>query len=206
MLEMWNDRYANPEYAYGTEPNVFFKSRLPLLKLGSRILFPAEGEGRNAVYALEKGFSAVAFDTSVEGRKKALQLAASKGLELQYELGNFMEMEISRESFDAVVLIYAHFPPAIRSEFHARFAKQVKPGGHIIMEGFSTGHLEYRNRNPHVGGPGKIEMLYNKEMIQTDFPGFDPIYLEDEEVELSEGLYHRGTGKVLRYVGLKAGQ
>jgi hypothetical protein len=35
---------------YGTTPNEFFKQQLDLLEPGN-ILLPADGEGRNAVYA-----------------------------------------------------------------------------------------------------------------------------------------------------------
>jgi hypothetical protein len=48
MKEFWNERYANEEYAYGEEPNEFFKQELARLQPG-RILLPADGEGRNGV-------------------------------------------------------------------------------------------------------------------------------------------------------------
>ena len=63
MKDFWNERYGAPEYAYGTEPNVFFKQELDGLKPG-RLLLPAEGEGRNGVYAAEKGWSVSAYDWS----------------------------------------------------------------------------------------------------------------------------------------------
>lgn len=54
MKEMWDKRYGNTEYAYGEEPNAFFKKTLDKLDLKGSILLPAEGEGRNAVYAAKK--------------------------------------------------------------------------------------------------------------------------------------------------------
>ena len=51
MKDFWNERYDEESYAYGNSPNVFFKQQLDKLKVGS-LLLPAEGEGRNAVYAL----------------------------------------------------------------------------------------------------------------------------------------------------------
>jgi hypothetical protein len=49
-IERWNDRYSKDEYAYGEQPNNFLREELEKLKPGT-ILFPAEGEGRNAVFA-----------------------------------------------------------------------------------------------------------------------------------------------------------
>ncbi len=58
-MNHWNQRYAEPEYAYGTDPNVFFKSQLDLLRPG-RLFFAAAGEGRNAVYAMLQGREVIA--------------------------------------------------------------------------------------------------------------------------------------------------
>jgi hypothetical protein len=50
MKSMWNDRYGKIEFAYGEQPNNFLKEQLIKIPAGT-ILFPAEGEGRNAIYA-----------------------------------------------------------------------------------------------------------------------------------------------------------
>jgi hypothetical protein len=52
MKNMWNDRYGKIEFAYG-QPNNFLKEQLIKIPAGT-ILFPAEGEGRNAIYAAHK--------------------------------------------------------------------------------------------------------------------------------------------------------
>lgn len=72
--ERWNERYSTDEFAYGEEPNAYFKEQLDKLNAGA-ILFPAEGEGRNAVFAATRGWRVAAFDISTEGKKKALRLA-----------------------------------------------------------------------------------------------------------------------------------
>lgn len=75
----WDKRYSSEEFAYGEEPNKYLKQQLDKLKVGT-ILFPAEGEGRNAVYAALLGWNVFAFDISKEGKKKALQLAKSNNV------------------------------------------------------------------------------------------------------------------------------
>lgn len=44
MHEMWNERYRSTEYAYGTDPNAFFKASREKYNLTGSILFPAEEE------------------------------------------------------------------------------------------------------------------------------------------------------------------
>jgi cyclopropane fatty-acyl-phospholipid synthase-like methyltransferase len=203
MTKMWNSRYATEEYAYGIAPNHFLKTLIDERKLVGKILFPAEGEGRNAVYAARQGLNVTAFDISIEGKKKALQLAEREKVKINYEVGNFFDLDLVNEKYDAAALIYAHFPPPLLSPYHRKIADLIKPGGIVMLEGFSKGHLPYRNANPKVGGPNKLEMLFSKASIQNDFPDFHVLKLEDIEVELNEGAFHIGTGKVIRYIGQK---
>src|SRR5690625_7249446 len=67
--EFWNERYAQDEYIYGEEPNEYLRKKLSILSPG-KILFPADGEGRNSVYAALKGWDSEAFDISIEGKIK----------------------------------------------------------------------------------------------------------------------------------------
>ena len=73
MKEFWDERYAEPDYVYGKAPNKYFKEKLDEIQRG-KILFPAEGEGRNAVYAAKKGWRVSAFDISEKGKEKALNM------------------------------------------------------------------------------------------------------------------------------------
>jgi len=78
MKEFWDERYQSGTYAYGTEPNAFFKETLDHHQLEGSILMPAEGEGRNAVQAAIKGLEVFAFNISKEGKKKSLKLLSMK--------------------------------------------------------------------------------------------------------------------------------
>ena len=99
MEEMWNNRYANKAYAYGTDPNKFFKDSIQRFALSGDLLLPAEGEGRNAVYAAMHGFNVTAFDISIEGKKKALALANKHKVSIQYEVGLLPELNLNNEQF-----------------------------------------------------------------------------------------------------------
>ena len=202
MKEFWNERYSAPEYAYGIAPNEFFAGVLAGLKPG-KILFPAEGEGRNAVYAAEAGWEVSALDLSEEGKKKADQLAASRGVSMDYQVGNLSEMSYPAESFDALVLIFAHFPASLRESFHRKLFTFLKPGGVLILEGFSKDHLKFSSVNPLAGGPKDPSMLFSEEELRSDFKEMEILNLEEKEVELKEGLYHSGKSAVIRLIAMK---
>lgn len=202
MKEFWNERYSASEYAYGIAPNEFFAEILAGLKPG-KILFPAEGEGRNAVFAAESGWDVSAFDLSESGKKKAEQLAVSRGVSLEYQVGNLSEITYPAESFDALVLVFAHFPASLRENFHRKLSTFLKPGGTLILEGFSKDHLKFSSVNPLAGGPKDPSMLFSEEELRSDFREMQILSLEEKEVELKEGLYHSGKSAVIRLVARK---
>ena len=201
-LKRWDDRYRNEEYAFGTEPNIYFKQELDLLNPG-KILLAAEGEGRNAVYAAERGWDVTAFDISEEGKNKALKLAKSNNVTIDYKVGELPDLDFENESFDVIALIYAHFPAKIKSEYHKILDKLLKKGGVVIFEAFSKRHLEYRLENEKVGGPTDIESLFSIDELKNDFKNYDFQVLKEEIIDLNEGLYHIGTGSVIRLTAIK---
>ena len=203
MKEFWDQRYSAEAYAYGREPNRFLKQSISAYNLKGKILLPAEGEGRNAVYAAKQGLEVFAFDISKAGKSKALRLADIEKVNIHYELGDFFELDLIQEQFDVAALIFAHFPVPVLSAYHQKIASMIKPKGYVVLEGFSENHLELRANNPKVGGPNKLEMLFSVEGIKKDFPHFEIIQLEEVEVELQEGAFHNGIGKVIRFIGRK---
>ena len=203
MKEFWNQRYSAEAYAYGTEPNSFLKQSISTYNLKGEILLPAEGEGRNAVHAAKQGLDVFAFDISEAGKSKALRLADIEKVKIHYEIGDFFELDLIQKQFDVAALIFAHFPVSVLSAYHQKIATMIKPKGYVVLEGFSKTHLALRANNPKVGGPNKLEMLFSIEEIKRDFSCFEILQLEEVEVELQEGAFHNGTGKVIRFIGRK---
>lgn len=198
----WDDRYSNEEFAYGTEPNNYLKEQLEKLDTGS-ILFAAEGEGRNAVFAAKQSWKVSAFDISSEGRAKAMRLAEANGVEIDYKVGELQTLEYKDGQFDAIALIYAHFPADIKSSIHKTLDRYLRKGGLLIFEAFSKKHFDYLAIDEKVGGPKEIDMLFSIEEIKSDFENYEILELEEKEIELNEGLYHNGKGSVIRFVGRK---
>lgn len=202
MSNPWDQRYASDEYVYGTKPNVFFKSQIEQLTPG-KILMVAEGEGRNAVHAAEQGWEVTAFDSSLEGQKKAERLAEKAGVHILYEVGELASLEFEQEAFDALGIIFAHFPHDRKADYLQRLLKYLKPGGIVIFEAYGKGQIAYRESKGSKGGPPDVRALYSVAELQEIFKGMDMTLLRDEEVELQEGSLHTGTSQVVRFVGKK---
>jgi ubiquinone/menaquinone biosynthesis C-methylase UbiE len=150
------------------------------------------------------GWQSFACDLSEEGQAKALQLAKSQKVDINYVVGDFGDLQYKNGYFDVVALIYAHFPTEVRAQYHQLADGYLKEGGHVIIEAFSKNHLKYNTQNPSVGGPKKEAMLFSVAQLQADFPNYEWHILKEQIIELHEGEYHRGTGSVVRAVGKKS--
>ena len=171
-IKIWDERYLDQEFAYGKVPNLFFKEWVSKLEPG-QILMPADGEGRNGVFAASLGWKVTSFDLSIEGQTKAQKLAKENNVDLKYFVGDFEQLKFNNKEFDAIGLIYAHFPAEKKSEFHKKLNEYLKTGGIIIFEAFSKKHIQNFKLNPKVGGSMDIDMLYSKEEILSDFENYE---------------------------------
>ncbi|MEI6764742.1 MAG: class I SAM-dependent methyltransferase [Bacteroidota bacterium] len=192
MDETWNERYASEEYIYGTEANEYLKEKLQSLAAG-KILLPAEGEGRNAVYAATLGWDVFAFDQSTVGREKALKLAATKNVTITYDIAEFEDADYPEHSFDALALIYAHVPFQLRAQYYSKLFSFLKPGGMLILEGFSKEQTKFNS-----GGPRDASMLFSESELKEILSDMNILELATIETTLQEGNYHEGKASVVR--------
>jgi len=195
--EMWDQRYADEEYVYGTTPNEFFKQELDKLAPG-KILIPAEGEGRNAVYAAENGWDVWAFDQSEEGMKKALRLASRRNVTIEYHLQDFETIECPDNYYDAIALVFVHSHQLKRQAIHRNLIRFLKPGGTLILIGYSKEQLHYGS-----GGPKEESMLFSLDEVKDDFSRLNIISLVKLETQMDEGNFHRGKASVIQLVVAK---
>ncbi len=194
--EFWDERFGMEEFIYGIEPNAFFKSQLDLLPRG-KILLPAEGEGRNAVYAARQGWEAHALDFSQKGQAKALQLAKQFGVSIHYELADVAQYETD-EQFDVVAFLFMHQAADQRRDIFRRYLNFLKPGGKVIIEVFNKRQLGLPS-----GGPKNLDYLIDASELGEIFSDLELELLEEVEVELQEGDHHSGIGRTSRMVGVK---
>lgn len=184
------------ELVYGDQPNTYFRNFIDTHKPGS-LLLPAEGEGRNALYAAGKGWKVDAFDFSDTARDKALQMAERKGLNIHYEIRDLEEFQADKK-YDAVALIFVHLPPAARKKFHQQVYQSLKPGGYLVLEAFAKEQIQNQS-----GGPSDISLLYDAPSICGDFPFLHILSCGQKTLQLNEGLFHTGKADVLQLTGQK---
>jgi len=197
MQNQWDERYARQEYIYGTEPNSFLKEILLSLKPG-RILFPAEGEGRNAVFAAKQGWKTEAFDQSIEAKKKAILLADQKGVSIRYSIQSFDDWDPLPDQYDCIALIFVHLPDDMRKRVHQSVIRALKPGGILIMEAFTTRQLLRSS-----GGPKAAELLFTSDQLKSDFNNLSGVEILETQVQLDEGPLHQGVAEVIQLTGYK---
>ena len=195
--EFWDARYGDSEYAYGTQPNVYFKSFIDSNSPG-RILLPGEGEGRNAVYAALKGWEVFAVDQSQAGMDKAKKLAEINNVNINYLVKELSSFEQDIDSYDIIALIFLHLPPQIREQIHHKLIRFLKPGGLLLIEAFSKAQ---HGRN--TGGPPVIEMLYDEEILRNDLRDLSILELYEKLEVYNEGPYHQGEAAVIRTTARK---
>jgi len=198
-MNFWDQRFAEPGFKYGIEPNAFVQQWAVRLKPGSRVLLPGDGEGRNGVWLAQQGHQVTSVDLSAVGLRKATDLAKQRGVRIATELVDLAHWAPEAGEFDAVMLIFTHLPPGFRRAAHHRLAKGLKPGGQFIIEAFHPDQMNYTS-----GGPRDVAMLYTPEQLSEDFAGLlAPENVWFGEVTLSEGSGHQGPAMVTRWTGLR---
>ncbi len=197
MKSFWDERYSEPGLAYGPDPNLFIKSFLDKHEPG-RILFPAEGQGRNAIYAAIKGWKVDAFDYSEIARQKALQESERAGVQINYWVEELQTFSSDSSIYDAIALCYVHIAQEERKLFYESLIDALKTGGLLVMEAFTRTQLAYRS-----GGPKTEDLLYSQEIVELDFRSLETVFIQELKTKLNEGKYHVGEAHVVRYVGRK---
>jgi len=196
-MNTWDIRFGGEEFFYGREPNVFFADFLSTQSKKGKLLLPAEGEGRNAVYAAKLGWDVRAFDSSMVAREKTLKFADSEGVKVSYMFEDIASYEPEISKYDLIALIFAHLPVDIRTTFHQKMVQSLKPGGILLVESFAKEQI-----NNHSGGPPNLEMLFSTEILKNDFSVLTIKKLCQEQVFLDEG-HHHGKADVVRFIGVK---
>ncbi len=194
---MWDQRYSESGYAYGTEPNDFLVAMADRIRSG-KVLSLAEGEGRNAVFLAAQGCDVTAVDSSAVGLQKAQSLALSKNLSINTVVMDLNDYDPGVEQWDAVVSIFCHLPPAQRAELHARVVQALKPGGVLILEAYIPRQLEFA-----TGGPGSAELMMSLQALQQELQGLQLELAHEIERDVIEGKYHHGRAAVVQILARK---
>jgi len=195
---MWEERYGAEEYIFGTEPNDFLRDNVAALAEGS-VLCLAEGEGRNAVFLAERGFVVSSVDLTQAGVAKTQRLAAERGVSVDAVTGDLADFDLGRAQWNAIVSIFAHTPPLIRSNLHRRVVDALVPGGIFLLEAYTPAQV-----GRGTGGPQVAELTMNAEVLQKELAPLEFLVIEELEREVVEGPGHTGAGAVVQVIARKA--
>jgi len=194
---MWDERYQPDDYVYGTSPNDFLQGQVDRLPMG-RILCPAEGEGRNAVFLAERGFDVTAVDQSSVGLAKAHKLATERGVDITTVVADLTDFQIEPQAWDGIVSIFAHMPPEARRHLHREVVSGLRSGGVFLLEAYRPEQLRYG-----TGGPPTAEMMMDLNELRVELAGLDFDYAADTVRDIHEGRLHSGQGAVVQVVARK---
>jgi cyclopropane fatty-acyl-phospholipid synthase-like methyltransferase len=198
-VSIWDQRYAGEDYHFGTEPSAFLVSQRHILKPGMSCLALADGEGRNGVWLAEQGLEVLSVDSSFVALKKARKLAQQRGVTVKLEQVDLMQWDWGENKFDVVAAIFIQFvPPDIREQMFARIKRCLKPGGLLLLHGYTPRQLEYR-----TGGPSQAENLYTEALLRKEFADMDILHLREYDEVVREGTGHSGISALIDLVARK---
>jgi SAM-dependent methyltransferase len=181
----WDQRFTQPGYLFGTEPNVFLASQANLLKPGGKALSVADGEGRNSVWLAQQGLDVVALEISPVAVEKARRLAA------------VLEWDFGAASYDVIAAIFIQFlSPPQRSLVFRRIVQALRPGGCVILQGYTPQQIEYK-----TGGPPLAENMYTEALLREAFAGLEVLHLREHEAHVAEGTGHLGWSALIDFAG-----
>lgn len=195
----WDKRFSTAGFWFGEQPNAFLQREAARLRPAAEVLSVADGEGRNAIHLAERGHRPTAFDLSPVAVEKARRWALERGVQVDFRLGEVDTWNWTPAAFDAVVAIFVQFAgPAMRKRLFEGMWRTLKPGGLLLMQGYTPKQLEYG-----TGGPGKLDHLYTPQMLRDLLPQAQWLLLSEHEEELEEGRGHVGRSALIDAVALK---
>lgn len=195
----WNQRFDSEDYFYGTEANAFLRAQAGLLQAGQRVLAVADGEGRNGVWLAEQGLAVTAVEFSANALKKARKLAAERGVAPTFLEADLLRWHWPVAEFDVVAAIFIQFLGAMaRERVFAAMQGALKPGGLLLLQGYTVDQLNYR-----TGGPAVAEQLYTPALVRELLAGMEIVHLREHVGDLQEGVGHRGPSALLDVVARK---
>ena len=197
--DTWNKRFGSADYAFGTEPNEWLREQAHVWQRGQRVLCVADGEGRNSVWLAAQGLRVDAFDIADVGVAKARRLAAVKGVNVNYTVADCDSFNYESNAYDGVAAIFMQFAdPAMRERQFTHIKRCLKPGGVLILQGYTPKQLDYK-----TGGPPQVSHLYTEAMLRQAFSDFEVLTLREYEAELKEGDRHSGMSALIGMVARK---
>ena len=174
--EDWDARYRTSELIWTAEPNRFVVEVLADVPPGVGLDL-ACGEGRNAVWLAEQGWTMTAADFSGEALAKAAALSGARGVEVALVQADAVTWS-PPPGQDLVLLAYLHLPAADRAAALGHAVGACRPGGQVVVVGHARANLV-----GGYGGPQDPAILLEPEEVAADLRAAGAEVLRAEHVE-----------------------
>jgi len=190
MDAMWEERFAQEGYLFGTEPVPFLLKHDKHFAKGQSVLSIAEGEGRNGVHLAKKGLSVTGVEFAPSAVAKANKLATLNKVDVAFVQSDLFEWSWPYNAFDITLGLFFQFVgPVERDILWRKMLDATSPGGLIAIHGYTP--------KPYV------ENMYTKESFNSVFYDCDTLVSEEYEAEQKSGSAHVGMSALVDFIARK---
>ena len=178
----WDERYAATDLVWSAEPNRFVAELVSPLTPGTAIDIAA-GEGRNAIWLAQQGWTVTATDYSsvavdrMRARAQAV-LGEDAGRVTPLVGDATVAAPGGPAAYDLALSCYLQLPPAEWRAALRQGVEAVRPGGHVLAIGHSA-----RNLTEGWGGPSAREVLYDPDEVVDAVDGL-PVEAEHADIRV----------------------
>ncbi len=165
--DFWNNKFSDPKTEFKRAPSPLLVEAIRGRRPG-RALDLGMGEGRNTIYLAQQGWQTTGVDLSDVAVAQAKTRAAQMHVTLTPIVDDLEHYELGKSKWDLIALFYMHaWYNGTRPASAARILAALKPGGLLVIEGFS----------------GPETFMFQPNELLRDFSGLHVLRYEDTEGE-----------------------
>jgi SAM-dependent methyltransferase len=187
-IERWNRILTAPKPNFNTKPNAFLVQMTQGRPPGTA-LDVGMGQGRNALYLAQQGWTVTGFDPADQAVAAAEAAAKRLGVALTTATVTDEQFDFGRDKWDLIVLSYVGVRHLV-----GRVYDSLRPGGMVVIEGF---HRD-ATKNASIGGG----VVFDTNELPQLFDRFRLLQYEDVEAPGDFGLA-AGSTRVVRLAAQK---
>lgn len=196
---MWEERFAQEGYLFGTEPVPFLLKHAQYFKAGQTVLSIAEGEGRNGVHLAKLGLDVTGVEFAPSALAKAEKLAAQNNVSPAFIQSDLFTWDWPEEAYDITLGLFFQFVgPRQRDILWRNMLHAAKPGGLIVIHGYTPEQVALG-----TGGPPHVENMYTSADFAEIFGQCEVLVCEEYEADQRSGSEHVGRSALIDFIARK---
>lgn len=128
----WDERYAESDTIWSGQPNGALLAEVAGMPAG-RVLDVGCGEGADAIWLAQQGWTVTAVDVSDVALKRARDHASAAALEVNFVLSGLLDAGLEPGSFDLVAALYPALRHTNNHDTVGILLDLVAPGGSLLF-------------------------------------------------------------------------